>query len=163
MEIYCEDLHRKKEEIKKYFRDLESLQGDKEKGKKEEPNLALFIDDSDLVKAFLKHKDEIKIAITKNARVYLMASPDYGTLGVFHSPDRRQLVQTLNKAKDGFAQGEGICKLMACRYDGVEPSTRAYVIQIINDQFPEIPPTIMFSMGQILVQREGVGIAEAGK
>lgn len=159
MVINTLDLHKKSDEASKYFKQLAEWEKDK---KKEEPDPRIFIEDEELIEPFKKRQEEILIALPKYQRVYLVVCEDLNYSGIFHSVSRKQVEKTVNKAKSGFQQNSGVCNLMACNHDGASTNTKLELTQIEAEK-TDIPPGIVVSIGNILLNKEGIGIAEAGK
>ncbi len=141
--IYCISLHRHRDKIKDGVDPKD------------------FLDNNEDVKAFNNHKVEIDIVIKKNKRVYLVHEPDFEFSGIFHSADVKRLMRVINKpSKDGLDQNIQICRLMAAG------NSEGGTLKLINDisfDNHEVPATFLLSLGNILLTKEGVGIAEAGK
>ncbi len=141
--IYCINLHKHKDKIVK----------------KSDPKD--FLETPEDVKVFNNHKSEINTAIEKNKRVYLVHEPDFEFSGLFHSANVKRLMRVINKqSQDGLDQSVQVCRLMA------GGNGDAGTLKLVNDisfDNHDIPATFLLSLSNVLLNKEGVGIVEAGK
>ncbi|MCP4131544.1 MAG: hypothetical protein GY754_11250 [bacterium] len=122
----------------------------------------LIFDEDEIIEAYKKHEEEIKAALEKYVRVYLVIISGHQYSGIYHSPDEKQLTKVLNQGGNGFKQNSMVCKLMAFFDKNIESNTKLYLTRILAKQ-EVIPSTITYSIGNALLEREGIGITEAGK
>lgn len=152
--VHCIDLHKYKDEIlaKKNPDGIQDIKGD------------YPFENEDVRHEYSFRYPEITEALQKYKRVFLIVIPEFGYGGVYRSITGQSVSKLLKQAGDNAdKQNTAICKTMAVKPDASETSTRDELIQILDDKKSDIPPTIVYSIGNILLNRMGIGIAEAGK
>lgn len=151
MKLYCINLHEYKDEI--LSSKPPELIGDEE-GKSPFNEITL--------PAFNQKVIEIKECLEKYKRVYLIVVENHNYVGVFRSISSKQLEKILEQNRSGMSQNRELCKAMAYFSQKNEVNSKTELLKIIADE-SSVPPGIIISIAPVLLQREGIGIAEAGK
>lgn len=152
--IHCIELHKYKEAVlaKKNIKEIQDKKGN------------FPFDEEDILNAFQHRYDEIKAALESAfKRVYLIVAPDFEYSGVYRSISSQSLNLIFKKAKDNAdKQNTEVCKGMAVTGLNTKTHTRQELIDILDEK-SDVPPTIVYSVGTILLNKMGIGLAEAGK
>lgn len=151
MQLYCINLHEWKEDILA-SRPPELIGQDE--GKTHFNDL--------VIRAYHQKLSEIKEALEKYKRVYLIVIENHNYVALFRSISSKQLEKILESNRTGMAQNREICKAMAYYSQNREENSKTELLKILADE-STVPPGIIISIAPVLLQREGIGIAEAGK